>query len=145
MPFDDWRAANFLIDNPKHVEVAARRRNFVIPQLAGCLTRIERWLAGTFGRANRGPQILEIVIFVVTITACLSWTRRIRHWRTWFVALALGPAGITRGITLRIARTAGTTTAITSAATGFTTAGLTAPGISTTRIRAAWLIAACFG
>jgi hypothetical protein len=115
MAFDNWRAADLFVDDPKHIEIAARWRHFVIPQLAGGLTGIEQRFAGAIGRANRRAQIVQVIIFIVTVAACFGWSRRIRYRRPRFIALALWPAWLTRGIPLGIAWSARTPTAIASA------------------------------
>jgi hypothetical protein len=58
MPWDYRRTADLFVDNSKYIKTAARRRDFVIPQLAGSLTGIEQRLAGSIGRANRRAEIV---------------------------------------------------------------------------------------
>lgn len=68
MPFNDWRAADLFVDDPKHVKAArARGGNFVVPQFSGCLAGVEQRLAGAVYRANGCTQIIQIVVFVIAI------------------------------------------------------------------------------
>jgi hypothetical protein len=87
--FNRRRPADLFIDDPEHIKTAqTRRRNFVIPQLASGTARIERRFVGTIRRAQRGAEIIQIVVLVIPISSGFGGTRRIGNRQPWFIALA---------------------------------------------------------